>query len=197
MPERDVLLQDFLAALTGALAAARLEPRSAVMCAAIGQALHIPGTAGVTPPQRLAVCDHVATALDLGRAGPVGRLADAFGALEPRLFWRRRPSSVPTASGNWVDGHANAVIVGAGGLEQRDDLYIGVSLLAPHVRYPDHDHPPEETYLLLSPGRFRHGGSDWFAPGIGGTLYNEPGITHAMASDDDPLLAIWCLWMGQ
>lgn len=55
---------------------------------------------------------------------------------------------------------------------------------------------PEEVYLVLSPGRFQHGSSSWFEPGLGGTLYNEPNIKHAMASGDAPLLAIWCLWTG-
>lgn len=33
-------------------------------------------------------------------------------------------------------------------------------------------------------------------PDIGGTLYNKPNIKHAMASDDVPLLALWCLWFS-
>jgi hypothetical protein len=56
---------------------------------------------------------------------------------------------------------------------------------------------PEEVHLILSPGRFQHGGSDWFEPGIGGTLHNEPNITHVMESDGAPLLALWCLWIGK
>lgn len=71
---------------------------------------------------------------------------------------------------------------------------IGVSLLAPRVRYPDHNHGPEEVYLVLSPGRFQHGDVGWVEPGIGGTFHNAPGIKHAMASNEAPLLAIWCLW---
>jgi hypothetical protein len=55
---------------------------------------------------------------------------------------------------------------------------------------------PEEVYLVLSPGRFQHGESGWFEPGIGGTLYNEPNIRHAMVSDGAPLLALWHLWTG-
>jgi len=105
-----------------------------------------------------------------------------------------RSSGGPFASANWPEGHANSTIVGPErGLECRDDVAIGVSLLAPLVRYPDHQHAPEEVYLLLTPGRFQHGGSDWFEPGIGGTLHNEPNIRHAMVSQDAPLLAIWCL----
>ena len=77
--------------------------------------------------------------------------------------------------------------------DPRDDIAIGASLLAPNVRYPDHSHPPEEVYLLLTPGRFQHGDSDWIVLAPGETLHNEPRIKHAMASDDGPLLAFWCL----
>ena len=86
------------------------------------------------------------------------------------------------------------MIVGPGGLERRTDAWLGVSLLAPDVRYPDHRHPPEETYLVMSDGEFSQRGGPWFRPGIGGSFYNEPGITHAMRSFDDPLFAFWALW---
>lgn len=102
----------------------------------------------------------------------MARLADAFMALTPSLTWAPRSAGGPFASDSWPDGHANATIVGPKGLEDRDDLAIGASLLAPHVRYPDLSHSPEEVCLVLSPGRFQHGDSDWFKPGIGGTLYN-------------------------
>lgn len=69
-----------------------------------------------------------------------------------------------------------------------------MSLMARQVRYPDHTHAPEEVHLVLSPGRFQHGAPGWFEPGIGGTLYNEPGILRAMASDAAPLFAVWLLW---
>ena len=117
-------------------------------------------------------------------------------ALTPWLTWAPRAAGGPYASDSWPEGHANATIFGVRGLEERDDLAIGASLLAPHVRYPDHRHAPEEVYLVLSPGRFQHGDSGWFEPGIGGTLYNRPHIRHAMASDAAPLLALWCLWNG-
>jgi hypothetical protein len=85
------------------------------------------------------------------------------------------------------------MIVGPNGHEPREDVWVGVSLLAPEVRYPDHHHAPEEVYLVLSRGRFRQGDADWFEPGIGGSLYNMPNIRHAMASGSAPLFAIWCL----
>lgn len=198
MPTCDALLQEFLTSLAEAFKAASLRPEAADTIAKIYRALRSPGLTEFHVAKRLPVCRYLADALSTTRAvSPrLARVADAFAALEPLLAWMPRPSGGPFASDNWAEGHANATIVGPRGLEDREDLAIGVSLLAPRVRYPDHNHHPEEVYLVLSPGRFQHGESDWFEPGIGGTLYNSPNIKHAMASDDAPLFALWCLWFG-
>lgn len=199
MASRAPLLQDFLTSLADAFRVLALEAEASAAIDKMHRALQAPGPAGAGAPQRRAVCRHLTEALAAARSGPtpIARVADALAALEPQLAWKPRAAGGPFASDNWPEGHANATIVGPRGLEDRNDLSIGASLLAPHVRYPDHHHGPEEVYLVLSPGRFRHGRSDWFEPGIGGTLYNEPNITHAMASDDAPLLALWCLWNGK
>ena len=114
-------------------------------------------------------------------------------ALEPELTWRRRAGD-GTASANFAEGHANAMIFGPSGIEERRDLWIGATLMAPRVRYPDHRHAPEETYLVMSEGEFRQADGDWFSPGVGGSFYNPPGILHAMRSLDTPFLAFWALW---
>lgn len=147
---------------------------------------------GSNTPGRVPACAHLAPALANARVTQAA-LVEAFAAVEPHLTWTKRAQSHPTASANFVDGHANALIVGPGAYEARDDVWVGVSLLAPHVRYPDHNHAPEEVYLALSEGRFQHGDEDWYRPGIGGQFYNTPNIRHAMASGDAPFLAIWCL----
>lgn len=127
--------------------------------------------------------------------GSLGELAERISDLEPLLSWRRRGGAAPEASASYAEGHANAMIIGPGGLEDRKDVWVGMSLLAPDVRYPDHSHAPEEIYLVLTDGRFRQGEREWFTPGVGGTFYNEPSILHAMASSQDaPLLAVWCLF---
>jgi quercetin dioxygenase-like cupin family protein len=123
----------------------------------------------------------------------VARLTDAFERIAPLLTWKVRPSSGPHASDNWPDGHANAMIIGQGGIEERGDIAIGASLMARHVRYPDHTHPPEELYMILTQGRFQHGDEPWCEPGPGATFHNTPGIRHAMASGAGPLLAVWTM----
>ena len=198
MASRSRSMQDFLDSLREAFAAANCEPAVSKTVATLFAALEQPAPEGGPPSSRLPVCQHVPAALRIARSSSpqLARLAATFETLEPRLAWAVRSSGGPYASANWLEGHANATIIGPDrGLESRNDVAIGVSLLAPNVRYPDHRHAPEEVYLLLTPGRFQHGESSWFEPGASGTLHNEPNIEHAMASQDTPLLAIWCLLM--
>lgn len=191
-------LQSFLDATLDAFEAHAEDGRAKVSLARIRVALDEPGEVSDTDGGRLPVCallDEVA-APERFEAPDLRRVIKAFGKIEPRLQWRTRGGDMSTASENISEGHANAMIVGPGGIERRSDVWLGVSLLAPHVRYPDHNHPPEETYLVFSEGEFRHGDSGWFAPGVGGWLYNEPGISHAMRTGDRPMLAMWALWGG-
>jgi quercetin dioxygenase-like cupin family protein len=162
-------------------------------------ALQTPSTqAGPSGAGRLHVCRHLEMALERvsHQTGPVRALADAFAAIEPQLNWQIRAGA--EAHGEpFLNGHANATIVGSEGLEIRRDVWIGVSLVAPHTRYPDHRHPPEEIYVVLSDGQWRQASDPWHEPGIGGLVYNPPNIVHAMRSTDRPLLALWFLWTEQ
>jgi quercetin dioxygenase-like cupin family protein len=195
MAERPEPLQAFLDALRAELSQMQLGAAAGRCLWRVFDTLRNPQPVVAGEPTRLPACAHLEEALGRARkASPsLAKVADAFAALEPHLTWTRRESINDTASANFMDGHANTSIVGPNGYEPRPDVRVGVSLLAPHVRYPDHQHPPEEVYLVLSKGKFRHGEGDWFEPGIGGSFYNTPDITHAMASGDTPLFAVWCL----
>ncbi len=148
-----------------------------------------------TPGKRLPVCSHLddVCAPEAFSDLSLRKLAAAFRAIEPSLNWYLRGGDQTGANAAYATGHANAMIIGPGGLVRHKSVWLGVSLLAPDVRYPDHNHPPEETYLVLSEGDFYQAGRDWFTPGIGGTFYNPPGILHAMRSGRTPLLAMWAL----
>lgn len=196
MTARKPELQTFLDAVRAGFEATRVD-RETERCVREAFALLDYG-ASAKPARdgfhRLPACSSLPQALrTASAAGPVlARIATAFATLEPFLAWNQR-SGGPSASANFRDGHANAMVVGPGGTENREDAWVGVSLLAPHMRYPDHQHAPEEIYLALSPGEFRHGDGDWFEPGVGGTFHNEPGILHAMRSGQALLFAVWCL----
>ena len=143
-----------------------------------------PGVAAARVP----VCDWVGRALsDVPQARAA--LGAAFAAVEGQLRWAPRAGS----EGAFRDSHANAVILGPGGLEVRTDVWVGVTVMAPGVQYVDHDHAPEEVYLPLSPGEWWNAKMDWTDPGPAGCIYNPPGIRHAMRSGDGPFLALWYL----
>jgi hypothetical protein len=119
-----------------------------------------------------------------------GSLVDACFTLADHLFWFQR--SAPHRP-DFMAGHVNAEIIGPRGLEVRDDITIGISLMRPGLIYPDHHHLPEEIYIVLSEGLWRQNDHPWWSPGIGGYVYNPSHIVHSMRAVDTPLLALWCL----
>lgn len=145
----------------------------------------------------LDTCRYLGGALDDARNGPssIAALANAFDELTPMLSWKRRVGAEEHGP-KFFNNHANTWIVGPDSLEQRKDVVIGASLVAPQTNYPEHNHPPEELYIVMSEGEWFSENNDWHSPGPGGIVYNEPGIGHAMRSGETPLLAVWCLWVG-
>lgn len=198
MLDRSEDLQDFLDTAFVAFDRFALDIRSRNSIMQIFGSLEVPAIERTSPGKRLPVCDRfLQQALDLKSDHAVLKsMAARFGQLERRLEWKTRPVYDNTASGNFLLGHANAMIVGPGGLEIRDDVWLGVSLMAPRVRYPDHDHFPEETYLVMTDGEFMQE-NHWFVPGVGGSFYNPPGVKHAMLSKEAPLFAFWALRPAQ
>lgn len=191
---RSDALQQFINAAFIAFDRFAADPRSRNSMARLAALLETPAPEREGKGSRLPVCSLLDEALDLGTSQvELADLIASFRAIEPRLQWDTKERPDKSASTNFADAHANGMILGPGGIEERKDLWLGVTLMAPHVRYPDHDHPPEETYLVLSPGEFKQGDGDWFSPGIGGSLYNTPGIKHAMRSLGSPLFTFWAL----
>lgn len=133
-----------------------------------------------------ALAGHVESKSDLGS------VARAIKSLETDLGWNRRTSGTD-GSPDYIEKHVHGMICGPGGAESRYDIQLGFSVLAPNVRYPDHSHPPEEAYVLLTPGEFKQLDGAWFDPGIGGGIHNAPNHLHAMKSGSTPFLALWCL----
>lgn len=198
MTERTEPLARFTAALHGALDAT-VQPGTEAAAAAsrITSALLTTGPAGETKPASLDVCQHLDTALDKARCGPpnITGLSESLERLAPNLAWWRRTGSTDHDTA-FYDGHANSWIIGPDGLEQRSDVMVGVSLVAPGVTYPEHRHPPEEIYIVLSEGEWYREDVGWYRPGPGAIVHHHPDVVHAMRAGADPLLAVWCLQSG-
>lgn len=193
--QRTPVLAQFVDALHAAIAA-RAAPQGPARCLmdeAMRRLRSGQGAATAAAPHWLPACGHLAGALVASHAAApdIVRLAGLLDALAPQLHWRRRADG---GDARFLQGHANAHIVGPLGLEVRHDLVIGATLMAPGVPYPEHRHPPREVYLVLSPGDWWRGGQDWHAPGVGGLVYHPGDAPHAMrAAPTAPLLALWCL----
>ena len=130
--------------------------------------------------------------------GKYKKMVQCMAALSDHLPWYQRPV---LNNDQFMAGHVNAQIIGPEGLDVRQDLIVGVTLMRPGLDYPDHQHEPQELYLVLSDGRWRQGidkGSsknmgDWHTPGLGGLVYNKSNVMHGMKSVATPLIALWCL----
>ena len=147
----------------------------------------------VIEPQQLPILNLLPEAIQTASSGPpyVKELVLSLMPILPQLRWYKRLGSYPA---NFLQGHANAFIIGQEGLEKRGDVTVGITLVAPNIQYPDHRHPPQEIYIVLSDGGWRQGNGNWSSPGLGGLVYNPGNITHSMRASSNPLLAVWCLW---
>jgi hypothetical protein len=144
-------------------------------------------------PRTLPTCSFLDPAIAGAKHGPtdMARVASAIKGLAPELCWRLKASGDPV----FANGYSNADILGSvpEALEQRDDVRIGLSLMAPGITYPDHSHPPEEVYLAHSRGFWRHEAGAWHEPGLGGIFYNPEALPTRCVQVAKPFLAIWCL----
>ncbi len=76
------------------------------------------------------------------------------------------------------------------------DLVAGLMFMTPNQIYPEHKHPPQEVYFVLS-------GTAWWLYGgekeyrqqkPGDVIYNHSHDLHGMKTESEPLLALYFLW---
>ncbi len=200
MPDRNIKLQRFIDATAAGIRARSAQfPDAMLMAERIFSALKDAGDVNVkNMPTRLATCGHLENSFSQARNGPdpIPELTDALAAIEPEFAWHRRQQATQVV-GDLYNSHANAIIVGKGGLEMRQDVLIGVSLVAPEIHYPRHRHPPEELYVVLSPGKWMQDDNSLVLKRSGDLVHNPPNVWHSMQATKAPLLAIWCLWVKE
>ncbi|WP_354318226.1 dimethylsulfonioproprionate lyase family protein [Sinorhizobium fredii] len=137
--------------------------------------------------------DQLELALETAGAleGPVAAVASALAGLQSDLRWYRSPAG-PFASVNFVRDHAHALLVGPGGIEERDDVQVGLTLMGPFTRFPDHRRPHPSAFLALSRAEVRAGDSGWATCSPGGIFVADEGCEIAMRCTRNPLLLLWC-----
>ncbi|WP_225970833.1 dimethylsulfonioproprionate lyase family protein [Pseudomonas fluorescens] len=137
---------------------------------------------------------HLSEALDIAPRTDddlISMLA-ALSMLWPHLPWINRQARADQDSA-FVERHRHGMIAGPGALFECSTLTLGLALMMPETRYPYHQHPPAEFYLVLSPGDWYREDVGWWSPGAGGVVFNPPSCIHAMKSTQVPLLAVWGL----
>ena len=80
-------------------------------------------------------------------------LVECIERLLPDAVWIKRHAAL-NEDVHFVDRHRHALVIGKGSRIQCDAITLGLMVMAPGVRYPFHNHPPREFYLVLSEGEW-------------------------------------------
>jgi mannose-6-phosphate isomerase-like protein (cupin superfamily) len=129
--------------------------------------------------------------------GPLQAVAHALGRAQAVLDWLQNPNYTTASIGaGFVSRYGYVELVGPGRAFDTHELLVGFLLLGPHTHYPDHHHAAEEVYHVVS-GRaaWRRGNGAWSIKPPGASIHHAPHVPHAMRTEDEPLLALYC-WMG-
>ncbi len=118
-------------------------------------------------------------------------LAESLRHISSKVDWYPCKTGL-FASVNFEHANAQAILVGPGGMEERGDVRIGIMLMAPYTRFPDHTQSRARTFLALSDGEFRIGEGHWTRMGIGSMAFNDAGRGLAIRCTAKPFLAVWC-----
>jgi len=126
--------------------------------------------------------------------GSDGELAGLMTYLEqigPHLSWYRSRVG-PFASVNFEKSHAHSTILGPGGVEERSDVQLGVTLMAPYCRFPDHFEKQRRVFLFLSAAEACLRDREWMRAEPGTIVFSDAGDKFALRCTSEPVLAVWC-----
>lgn len=120
-----------------------------------------------------------------------------FAALAPEADWQQNPNyNIENSGRRFMENYGYVEFLGPGRRYERPELRVGLLLLGPGIAYADHHHPAEEVYhVLAGRGRWWRQGEDWQERPVGAAIHHAPWVRHAMATEDAPMLALYC-WGG-
>ena len=124
--------------------------------------------------------------------GEMDKFADFTARLSKQLQWHQASRGVPEL---FEGGYSFSVIIGDSGLVPSKKIRMGLFLQNQNVDYPSHAHEAEEFYLILSGHGLWQIGNSWYDAVPGRIFHHQPGVSHRMITETEPLLAIW-IWTG-
>ena len=124
--------------------------------------------------------------------GDMVKFADYTAWLSEQVQWHQASRGVPEF---FEGGYSFSVIIGDSGLFPSTKIRMGLYLQNQNVDYPSHAHEAEEYYLILSGHGSWQIGNSWYDAIPGSIFHHQPGESHRMITESEPLLAIW-IWTG-
>ena len=124
--------------------------------------------------------------------GEMDKFADYTARLSKQLQWHQASRGGPEL---FEGGYSFSVIIGDSGLVPSKKIRMGLFLQNQNVDYPTHAHEAEEFYLILSGYGTWQIGNSWYDAIPGRIFHHQPGESHRMITESEPLLAIW-IWTG-
>jgi len=124
--------------------------------------------------------------------GDMVKFSDYIARLSNQVQWHQASRGVPEF---FEGGYSFSVIIGDSGLIPSTKIRMGVFLQNQNVDYPSHAHEAEEFYLILSGYGLWQVGNIWYDATPGRIFHHQPGESHRMITESEPLLAIW-IWTG-
>jgi mannose-6-phosphate isomerase-like protein (cupin superfamily) len=151
----------------------------------------------VVEPRRKPAARWLGPALAGAGSGPLAPLAAGLASLERDLCWLQNPNYSAESMGQTFDNYAYVELAGPGRCFESADIRLGFLLLGPNTHYPDHHHPAEEAYHVVSgTAEWWREGHDWIERRAGALIHHAPHVRHAMRTRNEPLLALYC-WAGE
>ena len=121
-----------------------------------------------------------------------GAAKEAFGHVRWTEFYEE-----DSWSKSFLPVFANGEGIGPDGRLFHKEIILGLFLLGPHTTYPEHAHPAEEFYIVLTGDpEFKVGAdSDFELKSSGEVVLHYSDISHSIRSSDEPFYAIFG-WRG-
>lgn len=171
-----------------------LSARDAELPANFAGAMARVGAQRTLQPRGLACLRHLDRAARIAGAGE-GRMAAILATGSTDLAWGQTYGA-GDFGGNFLDNYGWVELAGTRGHFASDAVAAGFLLLGPETHYPDHHHVAEEVYIPLTGGTaWSRGGGDAVTRAAGEIIHHPSGVSHAMRTGEEPLLALY-LWRG-